>query len=411
MEPLPGCNIKYLNISRNDEAWGLVVTTAGYQAVAAHSSYPQAQHPESHIFDPGKGRVLKEYQLVYISRGEGYFESRSCRRQRIRAGTMILLFPGEWHTYEPDRATGWFEHWVGFRGGSVDAQVANGFFSPRNPLFGLGFSQTIIGMYEELVGYALREQAGYQQVAAGIVQFLLGSVYYKHRNLLFNDSMAIRKIDEARALIKREVEGGLTPQGIAERLSVSYSWFRKMFRQYAGASPAQYLSQIRFLRAKELLDTTELTVAEIAYRLRFETPSHFSTFFRKREGVPPQRITLIDEREEIAVMYRGQPQMDVGPRTDVLSGCPKALAIPMALRAMNPQIIAVDEITVREDLRAISQAAGCGVALLATIHAANVEELQAKPLYQELLAGRVFRQAVLIRTGPEGRLYAVENLP
>ncbi|MFQ8594418.1 MAG: helix-turn-helix domain-containing protein [Alistipes onderdonkii] len=39
----------------------------------------------------------------------------------------------------------------------------------------------------------------------------------------------------------------------------------------------------------ELLDTTELTVAEIAYRLRFETPSHFSTFFRKREGVPPQQ--------------------------------------------------------------------------------------------------------------------------
>ena len=103
--------------------------------------------------------------------------------------------------------------------------------------------------------------------------------------------------------------------------------------------------------------------------------------------------------------------MDVGPRTDVLDACPKALGIPMALRAMNPQVIAVDEITVREDLRAISQAAGCGVALLATIHAANVEELQAKPLYQELMAGRVFRQAVLIRTGPEGRLYAVENLP
>ena len=51
------------------------------------------------------------------------------------------------------------------------------------------------------------------------------------------------------------------------------------------------------------------------------------------------------------------------------------------------------------------------MALLATIHASNVEELQAKPLYQELLAGRVFRQAVLIRTGPEGRLYAVEDLP
>ena len=129
------------------------------------------------------------------------------------------------------------------------------------------------------------------------------------------------------------------------------------------------------------------------------------------EGVPPQRIALMDERGEVAVMYRGQPQMDVGPRTDVLDGCPKALAIPMALRAMNPQIIAVDEITVREDLQAMAQAAGCGVALLATIHAANVAELEQKPLYRELLANRVFRQAVLIRVTPEGRVYTVEDLP
>ena len=128
-------------------------------------------------------------------------------------------------------------------------------------------------------------------------------------------------------------------------------------------------------------------------------------------GLPEHRVSVVDERGEIAVMYQGVPQMAVGRHTDVLDACPKAVGIPILLRAANPQVIAVDEITVREDLRAISQAAGCGVALLATIHAANVEELQAKPLYQELLAGRVFRQAVLIRTGLEGRLYAVENLP
>ena len=129
------------------------------------------------------------------------------------------------------------------------------------------------------------------------------------------------------------------------------------------------------------------------------------------EGVPAQRITLVDERGEVAVMYRGQPQMDVGSRTDVLDGCPKALAIPMVLRAMNPQIIAVDEITVREDLQAMAQAAGCGVALLATIHAANTTELEQKPLYRELLANRVFRKAVLIRVSAAGRSYTVEDLP
>lgn len=129
------------------------------------------------------------------------------------------------------------------------------------------------------------------------------------------------------------------------------------------------------------------------------------------EGCPPQRVSLIDERGEVAVMYRGEPQMDVGPRTDVLDACPKALGIPMVLRAMNPQVIAVDEITLREDLKAVSLAAGCGVGLLATIHAADVEELTEKPLYRQLLEERVFRLAVRIVRGPEGRSYEVEELP
>lgn len=131
------------------------------------------------------------------------------------------------------------------------------------------------------------------------------------------------------------------------------------------------------------------------------------------EGIPdigPKRISLIDERGEIAVCYQGLPQLHVGPHTDVLDACPKSLGIPMVLRAMNPEIIAVDEITVQEDLRAACMASGCGVGLLATIHAATVEELSQKPLYRELLAASVFRRAVrIIRNGSE-RSYIVEDL-
>ena len=125
----------------------------------------------------------------------------------------------------------------------------------------------------------------------------------------------------------------------------------------------------------------------------------------------PQRISLIDERGEVAMMHRGEPQMDVGPCTDVLDACPKALGIPMVLRAMNPQIIAVDEITAYQDIRAMSLAAGCGVRLLATIHAADVTELMDKPLYRTLLEERIFRLAVSIVRTEEGRHYHVEELP
>ena len=128
-------------------------------------------------------------------------------------------------------------------------------------------------------------------------------------------------------------------------------------------------------------------------------------------GRPGLRVSLIDERGEVAVMVRGVPQMDVGPRTDVLDACPKALGIPMALRAMNPQVIAVDEITAEADLRAAVQAAGCGAGLLATIHAANVSELGQRPLYRQLLSEGVFRLAVCIRRSETGRTYQVEALP
>lgn len=126
---------------------------------------------------------------------------------------------------------------------------------------------------------------------------------------------------------------------------------------------------------------------------------------------PGQRVALIDERGEVAAVYRGEPQMDVGLRTDVLDNCPKALGIPMVLRAMNPQIIAVDEITLQEDLRAMSMAVGCGVRLLATIHAGTIGELLEKPLYAELLKNRVFELAVLITRQNGKRVYRVEEVP
>ena len=128
-------------------------------------------------------------------------------------------------------------------------------------------------------------------------------------------------------------------------------------------------------------------------------------------GRPGLRVSLIDERGEVAVMVRGAPQMDVGPRTDVLDACPKALGIPMVLRAMNPQVIAVDEITAETDLRAAVQAAGCVVGLLATVHVADAAELGRRPLYRQLLAEKVFRLAVRIARTPAGRTYEVEELP
>ena len=123
------------------------------------------------------------------------------------------------------------------------------------------------------------------------------------------------------------------------------------------------------------------------------------------------RVGVIDERCELAVCCQGRPQMELGSHTDVLSLCPKAVGIPMLLRGMNPQVIAVDEITAAEDIRAMCLAANCGVGLLASIHAAQLDELMRKPLWRELLAADVFRRCIVIRADGGTRRYEVRELP
>lgn len=125
------------------------------------------------------------------------------------------------------------------------------------------------------------------------------------------------------------------------------------------------------------------------------------------EGCDPQRVGVVDERGELAAMVDGLPTLDLGPRTDVMDGCPKALGLSALVRGMNPQVLAVDEITAAEDVAAILQANGCGVKLLATAHAGNQSDLARRPLYRELLAENLFSRFVVIRGAGEDRSYTV----
>lgn len=279
---------KYLLATERDAEWGLTISTVGREEIAPREEYPTKGHADGYYFDLQKGRTLDEYQLLYQPEGEGVFRSAHLPETKIKTGDIFLLFPGEWHTYHPSGTKGWKSYWIGFKGKNMDDRVKAGFLSPEKPIYHVGYSNEIISLYEEAYKTAQEEAAYAQQTMAGIVNHLIGKVYSLERNIILNkDSKHVDIINRARLRIRESLEDTLTIQEIAQELGISYSSFRKLFKEHTGFAPAHYQQTLKLQRAKELLSTTDESIKEIAYRLNFESPDYFSTKFKSQTGMKP----------------------------------------------------------------------------------------------------------------------------
>jgi stage III sporulation protein AA len=123
---------------------------------------------------------------------------------------------------------------------------------------------------------------------------------------------------------------------------------------------------------------------------------------------PPKRVSVIDERCEIAASYRGNPSNSVGMRTSILEGVRKSDGIELVLRAMSPQVIAVDEIGGKEDAKALLHAVYGGCILFATAHGSSFDDLEHRPGIRRLFLEAVFERYVFIRVqGEDKRQYEI----
>ena len=280
---------KYLLASHRDVQWGLTVTTIGYEEIGPQDEYPTRGHADGYYFDLSKGRTLSEYQLLYITEGEGEFQSASTEKTTVKAGDFFLLFPGEWHTYHPKGRQGWKSYWIGFKGQNMDSRVRAGFLTPSKPIYHVGHSAEVISLYKQAYAAAQEEAAYAQQLMAGLVNHLIGMMYSLERNreLKSRNQTHVDLVNRARLRIRESLETPLTIQQVAQELGVSYSNFRKLFKEHTGLSPAIYQQDLRLQRAKELLSSTDLSIKEIAYRLDFESPDYFSAKFKLKTGLKP----------------------------------------------------------------------------------------------------------------------------
>lgn len=279
-------SFRYFKIDRRARQWGMYVTTCGESRVAPYQPYPSVEHPPVYNFDWQHGRRLDDYQIVYVSDGTGTLETDKLTI-RLHAGDAMLLSPDLWHRYKPDEATGWHEYWVGFSGETVQRIFSAGFFSRKNPVVRIREEKIMLMTFSQLFQSARENVPALQQVMAGRTSVLLSLVCSSGQPLSAATQGASQMVERVRAMMTAEETRDRLLEGFANELKISYSTFRRTFREHTGMSPHQYRIHLKVSSARELLRSTTLTVKEISYRCGFEDEQYFCRMFKRQTGHTP----------------------------------------------------------------------------------------------------------------------------
>ncbi len=243
-------NLSYLVSSDTDSLWGLTVTTVGSQKIVRNSQYPPSNHPSEYLFNLNGGRILNEYQLLYITDGNGVLTYGKLKNSYpVDEGKMFLLMPGVWHSYKPVENSGWNEYWIGFKGEIISKIVREGFFLNQISVFNIGLNEPIVDLYQKAINIANEERIGYQQALAGIVMHLLGLMYFKDKSYKIEiTEIEIteieRKVNKAKIIMQESVYKKITAEDVAEKLNIGYSCFRRAFKEFTGSSPSRFMHEL-----------------------------------------------------------------------------------------------------------------------------------------------------------------------
>ena len=246
---------------------GLLPTDVGY--------FPKAA---GHFIKRALG--IDQTILIYCVKGKGWCEIEGSRHA-VSAGDVLVMPPGCAHTYGADEHRPWTIFWVHVKGQNVVALRDELRTTPANPVLCLGENPELLALFEELLevvehGYA----ASRLLYASQILAHLIGLVIWDCRQIQRGPLDNAHRILESIAYMKQHLDHNATAASFAALANLSESHYRSLFKSQIGYAPMDYFIRLRMHKACQLLDTTTLSVKEIAVKVGYEDPLYFSRIFR-----------------------------------------------------------------------------------------------------------------------------------
>ena len=271
-------NAAYLNNSTlavEDESKPLIVTSCG--------NYKVKNRAEVRTSRP-KGR--KDYQLLYIAAGQGHFFINGQERV-VSAGNIIVYLPGQPQEYVYFKDDKTDVYWVHFTGSDVEKII---------DYYNIRLSENIIYIgtspdYQWLFGQIIQEMQLCRPRFEELISLLLRNIFILiSRNLIKAnraDNSLENEVELAMHYFRENYRSEINVEDYALLRGMSASNFYRVFKQISGSTPLQYILKLRLSNAQNLLENSNLSIAEIASAVGYENPLYFSRLFNKHIGVSP----------------------------------------------------------------------------------------------------------------------------
>jgi AraC-like DNA-binding protein len=269
--------------SEREYAWGLYVAGTGRRVEPPQAHYQQPERTDSCQWS--NGRVLRDYGILYITDGQGSFKNRDSQWRKVRAGDILLLFPGIWHNYLPSHETGWTERWILFNGDQPNQWFVHELISLDFPILHVGIRNELIERFDRLLEIAQTNPPFANQIQSGVTIEIMGLILKHHQNRATRFAQRILPVERALDFIRKNWRKQIDFVALAARSGVSSRHFRRLFQQATGLGPQQYLLNLRLNEAKRLLGT--MPISEVSCQVGFDNPLYFSRLFKEKIGVPP----------------------------------------------------------------------------------------------------------------------------
>ena len=267
-----------------ERTWGLYVAGVGRHVEPPRSLERGPLVPG----EWGKGRILRNYALVYLTDGHGAFKSNDDSNwRRVGAGDVLILFPGIWHDYRSAPETGWTERWVFLNGDLANQWCMHDVLCVDSPVLHVGVQSDLVEAFDRLIEIARVSSPFANQLQAGISMEILALIHKFHQKRKSHSRQSAPVIESALKIIAKNWSREMDFEALASKLGIGYRHFRRQFQETTGLAPHQYLLNLRLNHAKRMLSS--LPVAEVAARVGFSDPLYFSRIFKRKVGVPPTR--------------------------------------------------------------------------------------------------------------------------